>query len=109
MCTPKQIEHLRSIAQKGGKALVAKRGAEYMSSIAQKGGRALVEKYGNAYMRQIGTSGALAFHTKYTLIPVELSQFAIIDRLSGKTVGFLSGEAFARHWAGGIKDESIPF
>lgn len=45
-----------------------------------KGGRATVEKHGRAHMVKIGKAGARTTWTRYTLKPVNQSQYAMVDR-----------------------------
>lgn len=55
------------------------------------GGLKTVEKYGNKYMSLLGRRGALAFHNKYKLVPIELNNFAIVNRKTGTMVNTLAG------------------
>ncbi len=48
------------------------------------GGKSTVKKYGVEYMRSIGKRGALIFYQRYELTPVNLNQFAIVERATGK-------------------------
>ena len=52
------------------------------------GGKAVVQKYGVDYMRSIGRKGAIAFWTKYKLVPVYTRRFAIVNRETGKIIGY---------------------
>lgn len=55
----------------------------------KKGGLSTVQKYGVEYMRRIGKKGAARMHELYELQPVNLTQFAIIHRATGKVVAFI--------------------
>ena len=45
-----------------------------------KGGRATVDKYGRAHMAKIGKAGAKVTWTRYTMKPVNQSQYAMVNR-----------------------------
>ena len=59
------------------------------------GGKATAEKYGRKYMRDIGSRGGYALHEKYSLQPYCTYDFALVDRVTGKTVARLSGRRIA--------------
>jgi hypothetical protein len=52
-------------------------------SAGAKGGLATVAKYGSQHMQAIGRQGAAATWTRYTLKPVNQSQYAMVDRVTG--------------------------
>lgn len=60
--------------------------------VASLGGRAVYKKYGSSYMSKIGRLGYIAMLENYSLQPVDLSDFAIISRATGKIVAYLSGK-----------------
>ena len=63
----------------------------------RRGGRATVAKYGADHMREIGKRGAAAFWKRYTLQPVGLNDFAIVKRDDTReVVAFLSGGRFGK-------------
>ncbi|MDQ3004158.1 MAG: hypothetical protein M3R47_02050 [Chloroflexota bacterium] len=45
-----------------------------------KGGRATVAKYGHGHMAKIGKAGARVTWTRYTLKPINQSQYAMVNR-----------------------------
>lgn len=47
------------------------------------GGLATVARHGREYMAQLGKAGAAAFWAKYTLIPCQQANWAIVDRTTG--------------------------
>ena len=49
-----------------------------------KGGRATVSKHGREHMQQIGRRGAVVTWTRYTLKPVNQSQYAMVERETGR-------------------------
>ena len=49
------------------------------------------QKYGNKYMTELARRGAIAFHLKYRLVPVQLNNFAIVNRITGETVNTING------------------
>ena len=51
-----------------------------------KGGRATVAKHGRAHMQKIGKAGANTTWTRYTLKPVNQSQYAMIERATNKII-----------------------
>jgi hypothetical protein len=51
-----------------------------------KGGRATVAKYGRAHMAKIGKAGAKTTWTRYTLKPVNESQYAMVERETNRIV-----------------------
>ena len=54
------------------------------------GGLATLKKYGNQHMANIGKRGAQAFWKKYTLKPVNLSHFAIVNRQTNEIIAHIS-------------------
>lgn len=50
------------------------------------GGRSTVRKHGKDHMRTIGRMGAVAFHAKYRLEPVNMDDFAIVNRETGEVL-----------------------
>lgn len=61
----------------------------------RRGGRATVAKYGADHMAEIGRKGAATFHKRYRLQPVGLNDFAIVSRKDPRhVVGFLNGGRF---------------
>ena len=51
-----------------------------------KGGRATVAKYGLGHMAKIGKAGAKTTWTRYSLKPVNESQYAMVDRETNKII-----------------------
>ena len=51
------------------------------------GGLATVAKHGRDHMHKIGRKGAAAFWKRYTLRPVDIAAFAIIERATGRAIG----------------------
>lgn len=49
-----------------------------------KGGRATVERHGREHMRTIGRKGAAVTWSRYTLSPVGLNRFAMVEKDTGK-------------------------
>lgn len=56
------------------------------SEAGRKGGLKTLEKYGREYLSEIGRRGAAALWEKYQLVPVNMTEFAIVDRKTGKIV-----------------------
>jgi len=52
----------------------------------QKGGKATVAKHGVEHMSEIGKEGAKKTWELYSLKPVNESQYAMVDRVTGKIV-----------------------
>lgn len=50
------------------------------------GGKATVQRHGKDHMRTIGRMGAIAFHAKYRLDPVNMDDFAIVERETGRVL-----------------------
>lgn len=59
-------------------------------TVSSMGGKALVAKRGRNYMAEIGYKGAVAFWAKYRLVPCDSARFAIVDRTTGKFIGFMN-------------------
>jgi len=51
-----------------------------------KGGRATVAKHGHEHMAKIGKAGAKVTWTRYTLKPVNESQYAMVHRETNKII-----------------------
>lgn len=60
------------------------------SQAGKLGGLATLKKHGKSHMATIGKKGAIAFWKKYTLKPVNLSHFAIVNRQSGIIIAHIS-------------------
>lgn len=60
-------------------------------AMGKQGGIALVKKRGKDYMRGLGRRGARAFWSKYRMMPVGTSSFAIVDRETDKIVAYNPG------------------
>lgn len=54
-----------------------------------KGGRATVAKYGRSHMQQIGKAGAAVTWTRYTMKPVNQSQYAMVNRETNVIVALI--------------------
>jgi hypothetical protein len=67
-----------------------------MNSVKQnagrKGGLATLKKYGKRYFKRLGKWGAHRMHAIYKLTPVDLNDFALVNRETGKIVAYLSGK-----------------
>ncbi len=50
------------------------------------GGRATVARHGREHMQQIGARGAMATWTRYKLIPVGQTEYAMTERATGKII-----------------------
>lgn len=61
------------------------------SEAGRLGGISTFRKYGKDHMSKIGAVGGFVMHEKYDLVPYQRSDFAIIDRITGKVVALLSG------------------
>lgn len=57
----------------------------------RKGGLATVARHGPDHMRTIGKRGASTFWKRYEMQPAGLSDFAIVERATGKVIAFTSG------------------
>lgn len=53
----------------------------------QKGGESTAKKYGREYMAALAKKGAEAMHKKYKLVKLGTSDFALVDRATGKPTG----------------------
>jgi hypothetical protein len=60
-------------------------------SAGRLGGLATLERHGRGHFADIGQAGAAAFWNKYRLAPSGGSDFAIVDRASGRVVSYTSG------------------
>ena len=56
------------------------------------GGKKTAKRYGKRYMRKLGEWGAHRLHSTYKLEPVNLNDFALIHRETGKIKAYLSGK-----------------
>jgi hypothetical protein len=56
-----------------------------------RGGRRTVKRHGKRFMKKIGAWGAHVTHSRYRREPVLLSDFALVERSTGKVVALLSG------------------
>lgn len=48
-----------------------------------KGGRVTVQRHGREHMQQIGRKGAATTWSRYTLKPVNQSQYAMVEKTTG--------------------------
>ena len=51
-----------------------------------KGGRATYERHGSAHFSRIGKRGAAVTWTRYQLSPVGLTEYAMVERATGKII-----------------------
>lgn len=51
------------------------------------GGLRTAQKYGHEYMQALARKGAQAMHKKYMLVKLGTSDFAIVNRETGKPTG----------------------
>jgi hypothetical protein len=54
-----------------------------------KGGKTTFQKYGRNHMQDIGARGAMTTWTRYVKVPYGQTQYALVDRLTGKTIRIL--------------------
>jgi hypothetical protein len=59
-------------------------------SAGQIGGRATVARHGRSHMQQIGAAGARATWTKYRLVPVGQSGWAMVYKQTGEVKIFIN-------------------
>jgi general stress protein YciG len=52
----------------------------------QKGGRVTVAKHGREHMQTIGRRGAAVTWTRYQLSPVGQTEYALVERATGRIV-----------------------
>jgi len=52
----------------------------------QRGGRATVARHGRDHMQRIGRRGAEPTWSRYSLSPVGLTEYALVERATGKIV-----------------------
>ena len=57
------------------------------------GGQQTARRHGRAHYQKIGRLGARSTHTKYELIPVDQSDFAMVDRKTHQLKAYLSGKS----------------
>jgi len=58
----------------------------------RKGGLATLKKFGKRYFKKLGKWGAHRMHATYKLEPVDLNDFALVHRETGKVKAYLSGK-----------------
>lgn len=63
----------------------------HCKNIASKGGKTTSKKYGKDHMRAIGKKGAESTWAKYTLQPVGLNNFALVEKETGEVKAYLNG------------------
>lgn len=56
------------------------------------GGLATYKKYGREWMVKIGKRGAAVFYQRHSLQPSDLSDFAVVNKETGKIVNYLNGK-----------------
>ena len=66
--------------------------SEKRAAAGSKGGKRTVKRYGKRYMRRLAKWGAHVMHSKYQLTPVDLNDFALVERETGKVKAYLSGK-----------------
>ncbi len=66
--------------------------SEKRAIAGRKGGLKTVSRYGKRYMRRLARFAAHRFHTIYKYEPVELNDFAIVNRETGEVKAYLSGK-----------------
>lgn len=58
----------------------------------RKGGKKTLAKYGKRHFKRLGKWGAHRMHATYRLTPVDLNDFALVHRETGKVKAYLSGK-----------------
>ena len=53
------------------------------------GGKATARKYGKEHMAEIGRKGAETTWTRYTLQPIGVNQFAMVNKETNQIVAFI--------------------
>lgn len=70
--------------------------SEHISQVraiaGSKGGQTTVKRHGVDHMKKIGRQGAKRMHEIYRLEPRYLNDFAIVHRITGEVVNYLSGK-----------------
>lgn len=61
------------------------------SAAGRLGGKKTLEVYGKEYYSELGRRGAAAFWEKYYLVPVNLTQFAIVRKIDNRVVSIKRG------------------
>ncbi len=56
------------------------------SEAGRLGGQATVKKHGKAYMSEIGARGAKSTWDKYSMQPIGLNQFAMVDKVTNQII-----------------------
>lgn len=59
---------------------------------AALGGKAVYLKYGTDHMRKLGKAGAAATWNRYTLQPINLNDFAMVNKETGQIVATINGK-----------------
>jgi general stress protein YciG len=54
------------------------------------GGKATLERHGRSHMQTIGRKGAAVTWTRYQLSPVGLTEYAMVERATGKIVRIIA-------------------
>ena len=57
------------------------------------GGQTTAKRHGREYFQKIGRLGGRSTHDKYELIPVDQSDFAMVDRKTHELKAYLSGKS----------------
>jgi hypothetical protein len=66
--------------------------SEKRAAAGSKGGKRTVKRYGKRYMKKLAKWGAHRMHSIYQLTPVDLNDFALVNRQTGEVKGYLSGK-----------------
>ena len=54
------------------------------------GGRATFAKHGREHMQDIGARGAMVTWTRYKLVPIRQTEYALTERATGKIIRVVS-------------------
>lgn len=68
--------------------------SEAKQKAGRAGGAATLARHGKEHFRRAGRAGARVFHARYRLVPVDLNDFAIVNRETGEVKARLGGTAW---------------
>lgn len=77
------LDYLKQIAAKGRETQKDIYGPDFQRILAQNGHHALRDIYGNDFHSVLGKRGAFSLWQTYTILPVEIGSYALVNRETG--------------------------
>jgi general stress protein YciG len=66
--------------------------SEVRAEAGRRGGLMTLKRYGRKHFQELGRRGAHVMHSTYDLVAVDLNDFALVHKQTGKVKAYISGK-----------------